>query len=131
MGEIAKELKVKEHTLRYYEQIGFIAPKRDENNVRWYSKEDRNWIEFVLHMKQTGMTLENLKTYFNLWHSEDGLDELLQILRNHRQSVQEQLAIYQANLELIDKKIAFYEKSKEPGFEKNLFQTFVDEQQSE
>lgn len=105
-------------------------PKRDEKNVRLYSQKDQNWIEFILHMKETGMSLESLKQYVDLWHSGEGFDDIIAILRNHKRSVQEQLATYQANLELIEKKIAFYEKNREPGFDKNLFEKFVEDQQT-
>ncbi|WDF05541.1 MerR family transcriptional regulator [Shouchella hunanensis] len=126
---MATNLGIKEHTLRYYEQIGLIVPKRDENNVRLYSKEDQDWVEFVMHMKETGMTLEKLKRYIDLWHSDDDMEELLAILDEHKQNVKNQISVYQANLELLDKKITFYEYSKQNGTDKNLFKKFVDDNQ--
>lgn len=126
IGEVARLLGTSEHTLRYYEKMGLVVPERDHNNIRYYTEEKKKWIEFILHMKETGMSLENLKSYIDLWEKGDeGLDELLQILYNHQEQVRAKLDIYQENLDLLEKKIQFYEESRKVGQEKDLFKKFV------
>ncbi|WP_082407040.1 MerR family transcriptional regulator [Bacillus sp. JCM 19041] len=127
IGEVAKNLGVKEHTLRYYEQIGLIVPKRNENNIRLYSDEDQNWVEFVLHMKETGMTLENLKKYIDYSNKGNELDNLLDILYEHKKNVKNRLKMYEDNLMLLEKKIHFYEESRKPEKEQDLFRRFVED----
>ncbi|MES9740432.1 MerR family transcriptional regulator, partial [Peribacillus frigoritolerans] len=53
IGELSKLLGVSEHTLRYYEKEGLVVPLSKGKN-RIYSEEDREWLEFILHMKNTG-----------------------------------------------------------------------------
>ncbi len=36
----AKILGIQTHTLRYYEKIGVIEPKRSQGNIRLYSEQD-------------------------------------------------------------------------------------------
>ena len=69
IGDFAKLVDVKEHTLRFYEKEGLIEVKRKGNKVRVYTDADQRWIEFLLHMKGTGMTLADLKQYIQ-WRSE-------------------------------------------------------------
>jgi len=79
-------------------------------------------------MKQTGMSLEDLKRYIDLFgKGQGGIDELLQILYKHQEEVQAKLRIYQENLKLVEKKIRFYEESRRSGNGKNLFHHFVEE----
>jgi len=128
IGEMARLLGTSEHTLRYYEKIGLVVPKRDPNKNRYYTDEDANWMRFILHMKQTGMSLEDLKRYIDLFgKGQGGIDELLQILYKHQEEVQAKLRIYQENLKLVEKKIRFYEESRRSGNGKNLFHHFVEE----
>lgn len=128
IGEMARILGTSEHTLRYYEKMGLVVPKRDSNKIRFYTDEDENWIKFILHMKQTGMPLEDLKRYIDLFEKgQEGLDELLQILYSHQEEVRAKLNIYQENLKLLEKKIQFYEESRKLGNNKNLFNKFVED----
>ena len=49
------------HTLRYYEQEGLIAPKRNSSNRRCYSDKDFAWIEFIKRLKDMGMPVKEIK----------------------------------------------------------------------
>lgn len=128
IGEMARKLGTSEHTLRYYEKMGLVVPSRDSNNIRVYTDEEGNWIKFILHMKETGMSLEDMKRYIDLVEKgQEGLDELLQILYKHQEEVRAKLLIYQENLKLLKKKIKFYEDSRKVGSDSNLFAKFVEE----
>ncbi|WP_339060790.1 MerR family transcriptional regulator [Tepidibacillus marianensis] len=95
IGELSKAIGVSEHTLRYYEKEGLVVPERGSNNIRYYTEENKLWAEFILHMKDTGMSLEDLKRYTNSWELGDvGIPELLEILINHRAKVMEKLETY-------------------------------------
>jgi DNA-binding transcriptional MerR regulator len=81
IGKLAKRIGVNEHTLRYYEKEGLVVPQRDENNIRYYTEENKLWVEFILHMKETGMSIEDLKRYTTLWKlGEEGIPEMIDIL---------------------------------------------------
>lgn len=50
-------------TLRYYEEEELLIPARNEKNYRVYTEEDYCWVQLLLKMKQTGMTITNIKKF--------------------------------------------------------------------
>ncbi|MDR7207113.1 MerR family transcriptional regulator [Priestia megaterium] len=110
IGEFSKIVGLSGHTLRFYEKEGLIKVNRDENNVRIYSDENKLWIESLLHLKNTGMSLKDMKR-FAMWGHMGGktMEERLDLLRNHRKKVVEDLEKLRQSLEHLDKKIDFYE----------------------
>lgn len=66
IGEFSKIVGVSEHTLRFYEKEGLIKVTRDDNNVRIYTDENKLWVESLLHLKNTGMSLKDMKR-FAMW----------------------------------------------------------------
>ena len=110
IGEFSKIVGLSGHTLRFYEKEGLIKVNRDENNVRVYSDENKLWIESLLHLKNTGMSLKDMKRFAMWGHmGEKTMEERLDLLRNHRKKVVEDLEKLRQSLEHLDKKIDFYE----------------------
>jgi DNA-binding transcriptional MerR regulator len=110
IGEFSKIVGLSGHTLRFYEKEGLIKVNRDENNVRIYSDENKLWIESLLHLKNTGMSLKDMKRFAMWGHmGEKTMEERLDLLRNHRKKVVEDLEKLRQSLEHLDKKIDFYE----------------------
>ncbi|SDC91028.1 DNA-binding transcriptional regulator, MerR family [Terribacillus halophilus] len=132
IGELAKLTDLSEHTLRFYEKEGLLVPKRNVSNVRVYSEDDRLWAEFIVHMKGTGMSLEDLKKYKDLRESDsDNYEELVAILIRHKENVEAKMAEYQHNLDLMNKKIAMYEQYMDGQGEKDLYDRFVKEKRTQ
>ncbi|MDA3972759.1 MerR family transcriptional regulator [Enterococcus thailandicus] len=128
IGEFSKLTGFSEHTLRFYEKKGLISPRRNESNLRLYSEEDVIWMEFFSHMKNTGMSIEDLVRYTRLRkeHVEGNLQELMTILVEHRKKVFEQYKMYENNLQLLDKKIAIYQEQLERKHGKDLFESYYE-----
>lgn len=111
IGEFSKIVGLSGHTLRFYEKEGLIKVNRDENNVRIYSDENKLWIESLLHLKNTGMTLKDMKRFAMWGHMGEGtMEERLALLKNHRKKVVEELENIRQSLKHLDEKIDFYEK---------------------
>lgn len=109
IGEFSRRTGLGIHTLRYYEQEGLLAPRRDLNNRRRYSDGDAAWAEFILRLKATGMPVRNIKRYANLRAEGDGtLTERLEMLEQHRLALSEKIAELQEHQDRLDKKIEFY-----------------------
>jgi len=64
--EFSKETNLGIDTLRYYEKLDLISPKRDTNNHRMYDKTDSEKIEIILKFKSLNFTLNEIKTLFKL-----------------------------------------------------------------
>ncbi|MEC1587108.1 MerR family transcriptional regulator [Bacillus spizizenii] len=63
IGEFANIISVTTSTLRYYEKEGLLNPHRNENNIREFTDHDIGWVRFLLHLKDSGMTMTELKQY--------------------------------------------------------------------
>jgi DNA-binding transcriptional MerR regulator len=110
IGEFSKIVGVSEHTLRYYEKEGLIKVNRDENNVRVYSDKDKLWVETLLHLKKSGMSLKDMKQFI-MWGymGDETMEERLALLKNHRKKVVEEFEKIRQSIEFLDTKINFYE----------------------
>lgn len=63
IGEFANIIGVTTSTLRFYEKEGLLTPHRNENNIREYTDQDIGWMRFLLHLKDSGMSMAELKQY--------------------------------------------------------------------
>jgi DNA-binding transcriptional MerR regulator len=110
IGEFSKIVGVSEHTLRFYEREGLIKVNRDDNKNRIYSDENKLWIESILHLKNTGMSLKDMKQFFHWGHmGDETVEKRLALLKNHRKKVVEEFDKIRQSLEFLDNKINIYE----------------------
>ncbi len=65
ISELAKKLNINSDTIRYYEKMNLIEPKREENDYRIYTNEDYLKLEEILFIKELGYTLTEISTYFD------------------------------------------------------------------
>lgn len=62
IGELAKLAGCKVVTIRYYEKEGLLkAPGRTAGNYRSYGDEDISRLQFILHCRQHGMNLAEIR----------------------------------------------------------------------
>ncbi len=109
--EVAAMTEVTVHTLRYYERIGLLAGvPRSESGHRRYREDDVRWVIFLRKMHATGMPIRGMQEYARLLRrGPSTARERRLLLEAHRAEVKAQIAGLQANLDMIEKKIAFYE----------------------
>ncbi|WP_059049752.1 MerR family transcriptional regulator [Paenibacillus senegalimassiliensis] len=56
-----------EHAVRFYTDKGLVpSVQRNKNNIRLFDEESINWLYGVKCLKQTGLPIENIKTYVDL-----------------------------------------------------------------
>ena len=97
-------------TLRYYENEGLLQPiARAANGHRRYSADDVLWVEVLRCLRDTGMSISQLRHYCSLGQQGESTEaERLQLLQAHRQKVIDEIARMHAALNLIEHKISFY-----------------------
>lgn len=97
-------------TLRYYEKEGLLQNvARASSGHRRYSNDDVLWVEVLRCLRETGMTIEQLRTYCDLGSQGDHTaPERRRILIEHRTLVEQQITERQEALRLIDHKLSFY-----------------------
>lgn len=109
--EIGKITGLPASTLRYYEQVG-ILPHVDRNDVgrRVYSEEVLEWLELVIALKDTGMSIDDIRTYTAMiLEGDDTLQKRRERLVQHKQDVEMSIAKTQVYLEKIIRKVAVYD----------------------
>ena len=114
IGEFSRLTNLGIHTLRYYEHENLITPKRNSSNRRCYSDKDLAWIYFIKRLKDTGMPIKEIQRYAELRAEGDlTLNERMEMLTVHRESLNEQIKVLQEHMAKLDDKIDFYRQEIE------------------
>jgi len=110
--EAAQATGLTSHTLRYYERIGLIHPiQREGNTRRCYTADDVGWIDFLLKLRATGMSIKDMQRYAELQRRGDAtLPERVEMLKALRDKVEAHIDEMQEHLKLVDYKIDYYSK---------------------
>jgi len=110
--EVSEATGLSAHTLRYYEHIGLIHPiEREDNTRRLYTEQDLGWIDFLLKLRATGMSIKEMQTYAELQRQGDGtLPQRVEMLKSLRRSVEARMSELNEHLKLICYKIEIYEQ---------------------
>jgi len=90
ISELAREYEVTTRTLRFYESVGLLSPRR-EGRKRLYTRRDRIRLKLALRGKRLGMTLAEIREVFDLYDSAQGetgqIRRYLDILQEKRQQL--------------------------------------------
>lgn len=63
IGELAKKSQVSVDSIRFYEKRGVLkAPKRADNNYRYYDDQALDQLIFIRHCRELGMSLKEIET---------------------------------------------------------------------
>ncbi|HEV2958108.1 MAG TPA: MerR family DNA-binding transcriptional regulator [Xanthobacteraceae bacterium] len=76
--DLTKEFDVSARTLRFYEEKGLLAPRRN-GEQRLYSRRDRARLRYVLTGKRVGFSLEEVREMLDLYDLGDGRQTQLQV----------------------------------------------------
>ncbi|MFC3931652.1 MerR family transcriptional regulator [Streptococcus dentapri] len=111
IGEFSRLTELSIHTLRFYEKEELLEPRRDRINRRSYSEQDLAWVAFIKRLKNTGMSLKNIKIYSDLRKKgETTYRERLELLEEHTKNLDNKIASLLKNKENLAQKIAFYQE---------------------
>lgn len=99
-------------TLRYYERIELIdPPARDSGGRRAYNDGDLAWLEFLTKLRTTGMPIRMMREYAKLRHQGvASTGRRKQILVEQRAEVLDRIAELNTCLDILNYKIANYER---------------------
>lgn len=116
ISEAAAKFNITESTLRYYEKKGLLPLiERDEAGRRLFSEDQISLLETVICLKNTHMPISGIKQYIDWVVEGDKTIELrLEMMRNHKQSVLDEISLMTESLKRIDLKITRYTKRPVP-----------------
>lgn len=80
-------------TLRYYEKMGLLNPKRRANGYRVYAGDDLERLEFIFRTKKAGFTIRQIRELLDLKKSVNATCRLGRDMANEQiQLVNEKIA---------------------------------------
>lgn len=80
---VAEIVNMHPQTIRLYEKLKFITPKRGANKIRFYSKKDIDMLLQIKKMrKETGINIKGIKMFFELKEEIERLKSEIEMLKN-------------------------------------------------
>jgi DNA-binding transcriptional MerR regulator len=116
--QVSEKTALSPHVLRYYESEGLLPSiSRSRNGIRRYTEHDLEWIGLICCLKNTGMSIKQIRVFVELSVEGDKtLKQRVEMLEEHKRLVEAQIAEMQTHLEKVTKKIEKiskeYEKSR-------------------
>lgn len=106
ISELTQMFHITTRTLRYYEEIGLVTPRR-RGTQRLYSQADRAQIQLILRARRLGFGLEEIRELLELYDTEPGnaahLEDVLNRGNRKIREVEKQLHDLQTlHTELLD-----------------------------
>lgn len=96
INELSKKTGMSIHTIRYYENLGLIEGKADENvktnNYKDYDAVVVERLEIIQEAKEVGFTLKEIRLMLESWFGSDS-------------PVEEQLQLFNSKIQEVDDKI--------------------------
>jgi DNA-binding transcriptional MerR regulator len=110
--EVSERTRLSPDTLRYYEKAGLIdRVGRSAGNQRRYAAADLAWLEFLLRLRETGMSIADMQRFAGLRRGGAATTAArLALLREHQSRLKEHLRQLRVNAQALDDKIDHYEE---------------------
>ena len=108
--EVSEKTGLSAHTLRYYEKEGVLrGVDRSQGGFRQYTDDDLESLGLVCWLKNTGMSIQEIARFMELTHEgEHTLQERVDLLREHRESMIRKMQEMQTYLEKVTWKLNFF-----------------------
>ncbi|MGE7877590.1 MerR family transcriptional regulator [Peribacillus muralis] len=116
ISELANEFKLTTRTLRYYEELGMLKPKRTKSGKRVYGKKEYAQLKIIMRGKKYGFSLVEIKDIVLLFDKDrTGIRQLEKTIDTAGQKLNE---VNERIKELSELKQDFEQMIQ--GFNKNL-----------
>lgn len=109
---VAELLGVSVHTVRYYDDKGLIpGTKRNAANQRLFDDMEVEWLFVSLTLKNTGLSLKDVKHYIELYQQGDStLPERYEIMKKQKEKTLQEMEELKLRLAVLYRKIDHYGK---------------------
>ena len=112
---MAERANLKPHVLRYYEKEGLLPHiGRTESGIRHYTDEDFEWLSLVCCLKNTGMSIKQIREFVDLSvQGPETLKARCDTLLAHKGEVEGHILELQNHLQKVTHKVACFTKQCE------------------
>src|SRR3954466_9361505 len=113
--EVAQITGLSEYTLRYYERVGLLDNiERTESGHRRYNTGDLKWLQFLIYLRSTGMSIRQMQYCAELKRGGEATrPERLAFLEEHRLRIREQIQKLEEFRDYTDRIIDYLQVSVE------------------
>ncbi|MDF2544636.1 MAG: transcriptional regulator, MerR family [Herbinix sp.] len=110
--EAAKKLCLTPSTLRFYDKEGLLPTlRRTPTGIRTFSESDLQWLELICCLKNSGMSILDIKHFMSLClQGEASSEDRKEILLHHKEAILKQMEVLQNSLCIINCKIEHYKE---------------------
>jgi DNA-binding transcriptional MerR regulator len=117
VSEVAKILGLSVYTLHDYDREGLLPfVERDKNGARVFKDSDFRWLDLIMTLRNTGMTIKNIKQYLT-WSimGDSTIGERFEFINRQKQTVESQIEELKKYLELLEYKQWYYQTALDAG----------------
>lgn len=117
INDVAKIFSVSPYTLRFYAKKElFPNIVRDKQNTRLFSDKDLEYVEMVLALRHTGMSLPSIKNYIDLCTLGDqSIIERLNIIQDELNHAEDKVKESIKQRDILKDKLSYYQKAIDVG----------------
>ena len=110
VGQCARILNVSAKTLRHYDAVGLVGPARvgDENQYRYYSREQLPLLRRIVFLRGLGLGLEVIRELVRAGALDDA-GRLRAILEEHAAGIQREMEVQRERLGEIERAMGYLE----------------------
>ncbi len=92
ISEVGKRAGLPPKTIRFYEEIGLILPRRDTNGYRLFSEADLHRLAFLRRARALGFSVQECRQLLALYHDETRASaDVKALAREHLARIDKQL----------------------------------------
>lgn len=108
--EAAERTQLPPSTLRYYDKVGLMPTlKKTEYGTRKYSETDISWLDLVCCLRDSGMSLDDIRAFMMLcMQGSSTSEQRRELLEQHRKQIVKQMELLHRSLATVDYKLAHY-----------------------
>ena len=125
IGDVARRTGLSVHALRFYEREGLMLSQhvaRGTGGHRRYTAQEVYWLRICTKLRRSGMPLAKIRRFAELVREGPGNEQQrLELLREHQQHVENQLAELEDCLQIINRKVGVYEQHLADGSAQDLW----------
>ncbi|MFA9377473.1 MAG: MerR family transcriptional regulator [Lachnotalea sp.] len=110
--QVSEQTSLSIYTIRYYDKEGlFPLIKRSESGIRKFTENDIKWIDLICCLKNSGMSLENIKKFMQCClKGKKCVEERKIILEAHKENIQKQIEQLNKSMEIVNYKLEHYKE---------------------
>ncbi len=110
IGQVAAKVGLNIGAIRFYERKGLLDPVvRNEQNNRLYTDDEINWLIFLRCLRETGMSVEEIKKYYDMVKAGTStLPERIKLIQDQKQALLDDIDKKKAQLIHLEHKLERY-----------------------